>query len=216
MASILGDYQCYPLYKTRTNVVRQDMVQIKLIEDDESGKYDTSGEYKCCPLWKTRNNVVWIRGTSTKDVDVLFVGEAPGKDEDLMGRPFVGRAGQVLNKWIEEARLTNYAIINIVKCRPPDNRKPLQSEIKACLPYFIKQAKELNPKLIVALGATASSVLINRTDITVNVGKTFETRYGKVFVLFHPSYILRGADVYVPIKELREIVDNISKSTTRV
>lgn len=182
------------------------MVQTKLIEDDETGEFDTSGEYKCCPLWKTRNKMVWIRGMLTKDVDVLFVGEAPGRDEDLQGRPFVGRAGQILNKWIEEARLTNYAIINIVKCRPPNNRKPLQSEIRACLPYFIKQIKELNPKLIVALGATAMSVLINRNEVLPNVGKVFKSRFGDVMVYPHPSYILRGADIYIPIKELKEMV----------
>ena len=181
------------------------MVQTKLIEDDETGGYDTSGEYKCCPLWKTRNNIVWIRGTSTKDVDVLFVGEAPGRDEDLHGRPFVGRAGQVLNKWIEEVRLSNYAIINIVKCRPPNNRKPFQSEIRACLPYFIRQVQELHPKLIVALGATAMSVLINRSEVLSNVGKIFKSRFGDVMVFPHPSFILRGADIYIPIKELKEI-----------
>lgn len=181
------------------------MGQSKLIENDD----DDDKRYRCCPLWKTRDKIVWIRGTSTKDVDILFVGEAPGRDEDLYGRPFVGRAGQVLDKWIESAKLSNYAIINIVKCRPPDNRKPLQSEIRACLPHFIDQTKELNPKLIVALGATAMSVLINRTDVTASVGKTFNTRYGKVFVLFHPSYTLRVTHVYVPIKELKEIYDNL-------
>jgi uracil-DNA glycosylase family 4 len=183
------------------------MVQTRLI-DDEITEY-TSGDYKCCPLWKTRNKMAWIRGTSTKDVDVLFVGEAPGRDEDLYGRPFVGRAGQLLNKWIEKARLTNYAVINIIKCRPPNNRKPNQSEIKACFPYFIKQLEELNPKLIVALGATAMSVLINRNDITACVGKIFDSRYGKVFILFHPSYILRGVDVYLPIKELKEVYNSL-------
>ncbi len=181
------------------------MVQTTLIDDDEICEYGKSSEYKCCPLWKTRNKMVWIRGTATKDVDVLFVGEAPGKDEDLYGRPFVGRAGQILNKWIEEARLTNYAIINIIKCRPPNNRKPLQSEIKACLPYFIKQTKELNPKIIVALGATAMSVLINRSEVLPNVGKIFKSRFGNIMVFPHPSFILRGADIYIPIKELKEM-----------
>lgn len=180
------------------------MGQMRLIENEEDE------QYKCCPLHETRTNTVWIRGTSTKDVDVLFVGEAPGRDEDLKGKPFVGRAGKILDKWIEESGITNYAVINIIKCRPPNNRKPLQSEIRACLPYFIKQVKELNPRLIVALGATASSILTNRTDITANVGKIFETRYGKVFILFHPSYILRGANVYIPIKELKEtLIKNI-------
>lgn len=181
------------------------MVQMKLIEDED----DISKDYKCCPLWKTRNNMVWIRGTAVKDVDILFVGEAPGRDEDLQGRPFVGRAGQILNKWIEEARLANYAIINIVKCRPPNNRVPNDIEIRACLPHFIRQVHELNPKLIVALGKTAMSVLTNRADITANAGKIFNTRYGKVFILFHPSYILRGANVYVPIKELKNTIEQL-------
>lgn len=176
------------------------MAQTKLIEDEEDKRC------KCCPLYKTRTNIVWIRGTSTKDVDILFVGEAPGKDEDLMGKPFVGRAGHVLNKWIEETRLTNYAIINIVKCRPPNNRKPLPSEVRSCLPYFIKQVQELNPKLIVALGSTAMSVLINRSEVLPNVGKIFKSRFGDVMVFPHPAYLLRYADVYIPIKELKQII----------
>lgn len=182
------------------------MGQMKLIEDDNCVDKDISKDYKCCPLWKTRNNMVWIRGTSTKDVDVLFVGEAPGRDEDLRGLPFVGRAGQVLNKWICEAKLSNYAIINIVKCRTPNNRKPLQSEIRACLPYFIKQVQELRPKLIVALGATAMSVLINRSEVLPNVGKIFKSRFGDVMIFPHPSFILRGANISIPIDELKETV----------
>lgn len=182
------------------------MVQTKLIEDDEISEYGSSTEYKCCPLWKTRNKMVWIRGTSTKDVDILFVGEAPGRDENLLGRPFVGKAGQILNKWIEEAGVTNYAIINIVKCKPPNNRKPLQSEIRSCFPYFVKQVKELNPRLIVALGATASSVLTNRKEVVANIGKIFKTGYGDVIVFPHPAYVLRGVDVYIPITELKDIL----------
>ena len=173
------------------------MVQTKLIENEEDKLF------RCCPLWKTRNNVVWIRRTPGKYINVVFVGEAPGKDEDLQGRPFVGRAGQILDKWITEANLSNYAIINIVKCRPPNNRKPLQSEIRACLPYFIRQIKELNPMLIVALGATAMSVLIYRSEVLSNVGKIFKSWLGDVIVFPHPSFILRGADVYIPIKELK-------------
>lgn len=180
------------------------MVQTKLIEDEGC---------KLCHLHETRNNIVWIRGKSTnkstKDVDVLFVGEAPGRDEDIQGRPFVGRAGKVLDKWIEEVCLTNYAIVNIVKCRPPGNRIPNKAEIVACLPHFIRQLQELNPKLIVTLGKTAMSVMINRTEVIPNVGKIFQSRYGKVFILFHPSYILRGANVYVPIKELKDICEDL-------
>jgi len=176
------------------------MGQTKLIEDEGC---------KLCHLHETRNNIVWIRGTTTENVDILFVGEAPGRDEDLLGKPFVGKAGKLLDKWIEEAELTNYAITNIVKCRPPNNRKPLKSEINACLPHLIKQLRDMNPKLIVALGATPSSVLTNRKEVVANIGKMFKSRYGTIIIFPHPAYIARGVDLYVPIKELREIAKKL-------
>lgn len=176
------------------------MVQTKLIENEEDKLY------RCCPLWKTRTNIVWMRGTANKDIDVLFIGEAPGRDEDLQGRPFVGKAGQVLDKWIEKIGLINYNIINIVKCRPPGNRKPNPNEIRSCLPHLIQQIQQFNPKIIVALGATPCSVLINRKEVVANIGKIFKTRYGDVIVFPHPAYVLRGVDVYIPITELKEIL----------
>ena len=174
------------------------MVQTKLVEDEGC---------KLCKLHETRNNIVWYRGTDNKNVDVLFIGEAPGKDEDLYGKPFVGRAGRVLDKWIEEAELSSYAIINIVKCRPPNNRKPNLSEIKSCLPYLIVQIDEMKPKIIVSLGSVPSSVLINKKEVIKNVGKIFRSKYGTVIIFPHPSYILRGMKVYIPIKELRSIIE---------
>ncbi len=177
------------------------MVQTKLIEDEGC---------KLCPLHLTRNNIVWYRGTVKKDVDILFVGEAPGRDEDLRGKPFVGRAGLILDRWIKDAELTNYAIINIVKCRPPMNRKPTPSEIRACLPHLIKQINDMKPKMIVALGAVPSYVLVNRKEVIKNIGKIFQSRYGKVIIFPHPSFILRGMKAYVPIKELKELAANNS------
>lgn len=180
------------------------MVQTKLIEDEGC---------KLCPLHRTRNNIVWFRGTNTENVQILFIGEAPGRDEDLTGKPFVGRAGTILDKWIKELELTNYAIINIVKCRPPMNRKPTTAEIRACLPNLVEQIKKMNPKFIVALGAVPCSVLINRREVQKNIGKIFESIYGKVIVFPHPSFILRGAKAYVPIKELKEISMKLEKIT---
>jgi uracil-DNA glycosylase family 4 len=177
------------------------MVQTKLIEDEGC---------KLCNLHETRNNIVWYRGTATENVDVLFIGEAPGKDEDLSGRPFVGRAGKVLDKWIEEAGLTNYAIINIVKCRPPNNRKPNSSEIRACMPYLIEQINNMKPRIIVSLGAVPSSVLVNRKEVIVNIGKIFQSRYGNVIIFPHPSFILRGMKAYIPIKELKDILEKLT------
>lgn len=172
------------------------MGQTKLIDDEGC---------KLCDLHKTRNNIVWYRGTSEKDVDVLLIGEAPGRDEDLTGKPFVGRAGVILDKWIKEAELTNYAIINIVKCRPPMNRKPTPSEIRACLPHLVKQIDDMNPKIIVALGAVPSWVLVNKKEVIANIGKIFRSKYGVVIIFPHPSFILRGMKAYIPIKELKEI-----------
>ncbi len=176
------------------------MVQTKLINND------SDQSCKKCPLHQTRNTIVWQRCTADKDVDALFIGEAPGKDEDLQGRPFVGRAGKLLDKWIEEIGLINYSIINVVKCRPPNNRKPNINEIKACLPYLIKQIRQFNPKIIIALGATPCSVLINRKEVVPNIGKIFKTRYGDVMVFPHPAYVLRGVDIKIPITELQEIL----------
>lgn len=173
------------------------MVQTKLVEDEGC---------KLCDLHKTRNRIVWNRGTSDKNVDVLFVGEAPGKDEDLSGKPFVGRAGRVLDKWIKEAELTNYAIVNIVKCRPPNNRKPKPFEIRACLPYLVEQIDIMSPKIIVSLGSVSSYVLVNRKEVMVNIGKVFQSRYGNTIIFPHPSFILRGMKAYVPIKELKDIL----------
>ena len=176
------------------------MIQTKLIENEENE------QYKCCPLYKTRTNIVWNRGTSIKNVDVLWIGEAPGKDEDLQGKPFVGRAGKILDEWIFEADILSYAIINIVKCRPPGNRKPNPNEIRSCLPYLVKQIQQFNPKIIVALGATPCYVLTNRKELVTNIGKIFQTRYGKILIFPHPAYVLRGVDVYIPITELKEIL----------
>ncbi len=173
------------------------MVQTKLIEDEGC---------KLCPLHETRSNIVWIRGTTIKDVDVLFVGEAPGRDEDIQGKPFVGRAGMILDKWIIDSGVTRYAIVNIVKCRPPKNRAPNKNEIKTCLPYFIMQVQKLKPKLIVALGGTAMSVLIGKTEVLSNMGKVFKTRYGDVMAFPHPSFILRGNDIDVPVDKLKDML----------
>ena len=180
-------------------------MQTKLIDND------TDQSCKLCSLHETRNTIVWERSTADKDIDVLWIGEAPGRYEDLQGKPFVGRAGKILDEWIFEVDLLSYAIINIVKCRPPGNRKPNSNEIRSCLPYLIKQIQQFNPKIIVALGATPCHILTNRKEVVANIGKIFKTKYGDVIVFPHPAYILRGVDVYIPITELKEILGNIKK-----
>lgn len=181
------------------------MTQTRLIEKEEDKKY------KCCPLYKTRINIVWSRGTSIKDVDALFIGEAPGKEEDILGKPFIGRAGKLLDNWISDANILSYAIVNIIKCRPPGNRKPNQDEIRSCFPYLIVQIQQFNPKLIVVLGATPCSVLIHKKEVIPNIGKVFKSSFGPVIVFPHPAFILRGFGAYVPIKELKEALKIIKQ-----
>lgn len=175
-----------------------------------------NGLYQCCHLYKTRTNVVLFRGTATKNIDILFIGEAPGREEDLQGKPFVGRAGKLLDVWIKEAEIDNYAIINIVKCRPPNNRAPNKTEIRACIPHLIKQIHDLSPKLIVALGRISCSVLINRKELVPNIGKLFKAQFGKVFVMPHPAYILRGVYIDVPIEKLKMLNEEIKAERNNI
>lgn len=191
--------------KNRIDKMYLDM--LRLVDEDDVEETETDDDkYKCCPLSETRNNIVWWRCTVDKDIDILFVGEAPGREEDLQGKPFVGRAGKLLDKWINDIGVEKYAIVNIVKCRPPNNRVPTKEEINACLPLFNEQVRELNPKIIVALGRTACMVLIGKSEVTANIGKIFKTRYGRVVIFPHPAYVLRGISVDVPIEKLKKII----------
>lgn len=112
-----------------------------------------------CKLHKTRNNVVFGLGDTSSDI--VFVGEAPGADEDQQGKPFVGQAGKLLTELIESVgwKRDDVYIFNTVCCRPPNNRKPEPDEIKACKPWFSMQMQMLNPKVIIALGATATETV---------------------------------------------------------
>lgn len=166
---------------------------------------------RCCRLYKKRKNIVWQRGTSTKNVGVLFVGDAPGKEDDLEGKPFVGLAGKILDEWIKNAEISSYAMINIVKCRTPKDRPPSKTEIMSCLPHFIGQIYELNPKIIVSLGKMAYVALKDlrmelHEKLTPNIGEVFQSIYGKTVIFPHPLLVNRRKDVYVPISKLKEIV----------
>lgn len=152
---------------------------------------------KCtkCDLGKTRNKIVFSDGDP--DAKILLIGEAPGADEDATGTPFVGRAGKLLTKLIEDcgfSRKKDFYICNTVKCRPPENRVPTDEEKQLCENYLLEQIKIVNPKVIVLCGATsAKSFLGNKIKISQIRGKWF-----KIFdnldatVIFHPSYLLRN------------------------
>lgn len=142
-----------------------------------------------------RRQVVF--GVGNPSADLMFVGEAPGADEDAQGEPFVGRAGQLLTKMIEamgQSRETVY-IANVIKCRPPGNRNPEPDEVAACEPFLFRQIDIVQPKVIVALGKFAAQTLL-RTDtpITRLRGQVHELRGVHLVPTFHPAYLLRSPD----------------------
>jgi len=147
-----------------------------------------------CELSKTRQNVVF--GEGNINADLIFIGEAPGASEDSTGKPFIGRAGELLTKMIENVlhipRESVY-IANIVKCRPPQNRTPNPKEALTCRPYLLKQIELIKPKLIVTLGATAYHYLSNDdTPISKVRGHLLTDKEYSIIPTYHPSYLLRN------------------------
>jgi len=147
-----------------------------------------------CALASTRTQTVFARGNP--DARVCFVGEAPGADEDAQGAPFVGRAGQLLDRMIGAMGLSpanDVYICNIIKCRPPGNRRPLPEEIATCIPYLHEQIERVSPSVIVALGNTAVGALLD-TKVGITKLRGHWQRYGNgtpVMPTYHPSYLLR-------------------------
>ncbi len=146
-----------------------------------------------CPLSQTRTQVVF--GTGDPAADLMFVGEAPGRDEDLAGEPFVGRAGKLLTQMIEEIGLhrADVYIANVLKCRPPGNRDPEALEIATCRPFLEGQIEAIDPKVVVALGNFAARLLLDtREGITRLRGREHPWGQGRVMIpTFHPSAVLR-------------------------
>ncbi len=159
---------------------------LKIIRDD-------LGDCQRCKLGKTRTQLVY--GQGNPEAEIVFLGEAPGEDEDLSGLAFVGKAGQLLTKMIEGMGFTRdeVFICNINKCRPPGNRKPEPDEVDACRPYVERQLHAIKPKVIVALGATAAHSLL-RIDTPISKLRNNWTSWDGIPVMptFHPSYLLRS------------------------
>ena len=154
---------------------------------------DRLGECQRCKLHSTRTQIVF--GTGSPQPDLVFVGEAPGEEEDLQGKPFVGKAGRLLTKMIEAMGLTrnDIYIANIVKCRPPKNRNPETDEINACSPFLAAQLSVLKPKVICTLGTFASQTLLNTEEKISKLRGRFHLIQGvKVMPTYHPAYLLRN------------------------
>ena len=160
-----------------------------------------------CPLSQTRHNVVIGKGS--KKADIMFIGEGPGEQEDLQGVPFVGAAGQLLDKMLLAAGLdeTDYYITNIVKCRPPYNRDPLEEEQRACINYLRRQFLLVRPKIIVCLGRIAAKAVINSDfKITKDRGIWIERKNTYIIATFHPSAVLRDITKKKPAwEDMKEI-----------
>jgi DNA polymerase len=152
------------------------------------------GECTRCKLHALgRRQIVF--GVGNPDADLMFVGEAPGADEDVQGIPFVGRAGHLLTKIIEAIGLArdDVYIANVIKCRPPGNRNPEQDEVETCEPFLFRQIDVIHPKVIVALGTFAARALLRTLDpISRLRGRVYEYRGAKLIPTFHPAYLLRN------------------------
>lgn len=153
------------------------------------------GDCRRCKLHRTRKTIVFGEGNT--QATLMFVGEGPGFDEDVQGRPFVGRAGQLLTKIIQSIGLqrSEVYIANIVKCRPPQNRNPEPDEIDACHPFLVKQIEAIQPRIICALGTFAAQTLLKTsTKITALRGQVFELDGIKLIPTYHPAFLLRNPE----------------------
>ncbi|MDD3125363.1 MAG: uracil-DNA glycosylase [Candidatus Kapabacteria bacterium] len=165
-----------------------------------------------CPLGKTRRNFVF--GTGNPNADILIIGEGPGAEEDAQGKPFVGRSGQLLTKIIEAIKFTRdeVFIANIVKCRPPENRRPEVNEIDACEPYLKRQIDLIKPQFILALGLTAVDTLFKKKHKMGDIRGKLQNYHGiPTLATYHPAALLRNPnlkrDTWEDVKFLRRLYD---------
>lgn len=213
------------LRNPKKNNIKKDGKIMTEIKNDELKKIynEVAKCMKCEALCSSRLNTVFGRGN--EEPDIVFVGEAPGADEDKQGLPFVGRGGKLLDKWIEKLDINKkkYYIMNALKCRPPENRDPAPEEKSNCRDFFVRQLQILNPKIICALGRHGFGNLIN-FDLKTPFGKArnkvhYYNNNGKdvpVIATYHPAYVLRNlkeeakviSDLEFMLRELESINNN--------
>ncbi|OGP55315.1 MAG: uracil-DNA glycosylase [Deltaproteobacteria bacterium RBG_13_52_11] len=167
------------------------------------------GDCTRCELHEGRNSVVF--GEGNPHAVLVFVGEAPGREEDLQGKPFVGKAGELLTRIIKAIDLTREEvyIANIVKCRPPQNRDPKPDEIRTCLPFLRKQLETIRPRIICALGTFAAQTLLETAERISALRGRFHPYHGaRLMPTYHPAFLLRNPqfkkDVWEDMKAIRE------------
>ncbi len=172
------------------------------------------GDCQRCKLCKGRQNIVF--GVGNAKARLMFVGEGPGRDEDIQGEPFVGAAGQLLNRMIEAMGLTRAEvyIANVVKCRPPNNRDPEPDEVAACEPFLRAQIKAVKPEVIVALGRHAVQTLLrDSTPVSRQRGKWREYEGTPLMPTYHPAYLLRNPAEKRPVwQDLQNVMARLGSS----
>lgn len=173
-------------------------------------------ECQKCSLGATR--IKFVFGVGSPHAEVVLIGEAPGADEDAQGEPFVGRAGQLLNKILEAIHFKREEvyICNILKCRPPENRDPLPEEVERCEPYLWKQLELINPKIILCLGRISAQVLLKTTDSLTKLRESVHDYRGiPLMVTYHPAALLRNPNwkrpVWEDVQKLRKMYDDMKK-----
>ncbi|MBU5435735.1 uracil-DNA glycosylase family protein [Pseudoflavonifractor sp. MSJ-37] len=185
---------------------------------DWKSLYEECMSCQKCPLWETRHNVVF--GEGPQNAEVMFIGEGPGEQEDLSGRPFVGRGGKFLDEMLAMIDLDRSKVFigNMVKCRPPANRDPLPAEQEACIGYLRNQVALIRPKIIVCLGRIAAMKLI-RPDfkITRDHGQWTKKAGVEMMAIFHPAALLRDPrkrpETYADLKSLQAKIQEVCDHT---
>lgn len=174
------------------SIIQKNLTKTELLEHIRS----VIGDCTRCPLCEHRKSIVF--GEGNPDTKVMFIGEGPGAEEDLKGRPFVGKAGQLLDKMVQAMKFERESvyIANIVKCRPPRNRDPQTIEIQTCIPFLEAQIQIINPSVIIALGRIAAQTLLKTKDpISYIRGKFVKRNNIEIMPTYHPSYLLRAQDL---------------------
>jgi uracil-DNA glycosylase family 4 len=182
---------------------------IERIPDDTLPRIrEDIGDCTRCKLHKGRTKIVF--GTGNPNADLMFVGEGPGRDEDLSGEPFVGRAGKLLTDMIKAMGLQreDVYIANVVKCRPPENRLPEKDEIATCSPFLMRQIDAIKPKVICTLGSCSAQTLLQTTQgISKFRGEWFDFRGTKLMPTYHPAYLLRNPGAKPEVwKDLQKVM----------
>ncbi len=214
---IIADLKAYLDYLKGMGIeglpVSDSMPKAKQSLQDIRGKLGTC---KRCKLHRTRRTIVF--GEGNENARLMFVGEGPGYDEDVQGRPFVGRAGQLLAKIIQSMKLQRdqVYITNIVKCRPPENRNPESDEIESCSPFLLMQVDAIRPVIICALGTFSAQTLLKTTaKISSLRGKVYELNGIKVIPTYHPAFLLRNPEKKKETwEDMKRILELLEKEST--